>query len=844
VICTSLLTLLDCSDGQAKAFAKIDSDITIMKGKILDAVRCHSNNMQQQVKDLSRDMSKLAKEQSKRIYDDENKKMEARQQMVNRWRVQNEATLSYILGKVHQMDNDQKRRSFQRKVLNSLYFEKIDDRERMIDDNHKTTLGWVFTPSAEDRPKWSEVPAWLRGSDGLYWVSGKAGSGKSTLVKWLFHEDRTRDLLKSWAGDKSLLITKYFFWSAGTALQKSLSGLLRSFLYDLLQQCPGLILRISPFRWRSYDLELAHFPAWTDADLLIGIRTFIQETVQSARICFFIDGLDEFDGKDHQRIEIVDLLKELSLLPNIKICVSSRPWELFKDGFVDSPKLRLEDLTRKDIESYVNVNLEANEKFEALRQTNGTLCSLLVSEIVGKAQGVWLWVILVVRSLLQGLRNKDTVSDLLDRLSVIPEDLEKFFLQVFYNIEEFYRPKALKSFKVALENQGRLSLMTMSFLDEESADFASDTPTKALPKHEIKRRLDLTESRLNIRCLGLLECFSLSDELPLFLDKNVTFLHRSARDFLLDVETRKSIGMDSIASFDVEHFMCKSLLAQMKMLDDPIKDLLKDFMIHARALEKKSSEPLIPLLVQLNQVLDSQRHRSWSTKSANAGLNPRSIEGTWDCANQGPVPLLPLSIQYDLGRYAKEVLEYNPSIVTKQPGRPLLDYALRKRIYSTKAGQAEQLLSPLSVNDEPDVELVRMILARGGDPNESFDGSTVWKFFMGFLDAFGKDISRSFGGPRSLILQPWIEVTELLIRHGAVRILESEIVVPNQPAGRTRVNLSTRQKFARDSLKEAFGEAEATRLDSLSWWLSATGQNLSTRIIRTMQSLSMRSIFG
>lgn len=836
-IFTPLLTLLNCSDGQSKAFAKIDSNVTGMERKILDAVQRHNNDMQQQIKDLSRDMLKLAKEQSKRTYDDQDKKMEARQQMVDRWRAQNEATLNRILGKVHQMDNDQKRLFFQRKVLDSLYFEKIDYREHMIDERHKTTLRWVFTPSAENRSKWSDVATWLRGSDGLYWVSGKAGSGKSTLMKWLFHEDRTRDLLKSWAGDKNLLITKYFFWGPGTALQKSVSGLLRCFLYDLLQQYPSLIPHISPARWRSYDLELAHFPAWTDTDLMIGIRTFIQETAQSARICLFIDGLDEFDGKDHQRIEVVDLLKELSLLPNIKICVSSRPWELFKDGFVDSPKLRLEDLTRKDVESYVNANLEANENFEALRQTNGMLCSLLVSETVGKAQGVWLWVVLVVRSLLQGLRNKDTVVDLLDRLRAIHEDLEKFFLQMFDNIEEFYRHKALKSFRVALENQGRLSVMTMSFLDEESADFASETPIKALSKHEIKHRLDLTESRLNIRCLGLLECFSMSDQLPLFLDKNVTFLHRSARDFLLNVETKKLIGMESIASFDAEHFMCKSLLAQMKMSDDPIKDLLKDFMIHARALEKRSSELLIPLLVQLNQVLDSQRHKSWSTKSANAGLNPQSIEGTWNCADQGPVPLLSLSIQHDLGRYAKQVLDDDPSIVAKQPGRPLLDYALRKRIYSTYSGQAEQLLSPLDVNDQPDVELIRMILARGGDPNESFGGSTVWKFFMGFLDAFGKDFARSVGKPGSPALQPWIEVTELLIRHGAVRILESETVVPNQSSGRTRVKLSQRQKLARDSLREAFGGAEAARLDYLSWWLDATAQNLLTRITRTMRSL-------
>ncbi len=137
-----------------------------VEGKILDVVPRHNSDMQQQVEDLSRDMANLAKDQSRRIYDDQNKKVEARQQMVDRWRTQNEATLNRILGKVHQMDNDQKRLFFQRKVLSSLYFEKINDREHRIDDRHKTTLRWVCTPSAENQPKWSEVPAWLRGSGG------------------------------------------------------------------------------------------------------------------------------------------------------------------------------------------------------------------------------------------------------------------------------------------------------------------------------------------------------------------------------------------------------------------------------------------------------------------------------------------------------------------------------------------------------------------------------------------------------------------------------------------------------------------------------------------------------
>lgn len=128
----------------------------------------------------------------------------------------------------------------------------------MMDAKDRLTLEWVLNPPP--KTQWSDVPSWLEGSGGLYWVSGKAGFGKSTLMKWLVEESRTTKLLELWAGNKRLLIADYFFWSSGSGVQKSLSGLLRSLLYQLLLQWQDPVFRISPPRWRSYDLELEHFP--------------------------------------------------------------------------------------------------------------------------------------------------------------------------------------------------------------------------------------------------------------------------------------------------------------------------------------------------------------------------------------------------------------------------------------------------------------------------------------------------------------------------------------------------------------------------------------------------------
>jgi hypothetical protein len=125
-------------------------------------------------------------------------------------------------------------------------------------------------------------------------------------------------------------------------------------------------------------------------------------------------------------------------------------------------------------------------------------------------------------------------------------------------------------------------------------------------------------------------------------------------------------------------------------------------------------------------------------------------------------------------------------------------------------------------------------LERGGDPNESLGDSTVWREYLRYLETFGDSLQQLDATGR----QAWIDVTELLIRYGAARVLEKETIIPRQSVGRTRVRLRYRELLARRSIAAAFGEEEAARLDSISLWLEATGQNLLTKVTRTLRSFS------
>jgi len=52
----------------------------------------------------------------------------------------------------------------------------------------------------------------------------------------------------------------------------------------------------------------------------------------------------------------------------VKVCVASRPWNLFQTAFGQDPNLRLEDLTFNNIKIFVRSKLNADMEFMNLRE--------------------------------------------------------------------------------------------------------------------------------------------------------------------------------------------------------------------------------------------------------------------------------------------------------------------------------------------------------------------------------------------------------------------------------------------------------------------------------------------
>jgi len=171
------------------------------------------------------------------------------------------------LGKV-QASEKSIRRKVSNEILDSLLFPSILERFEGVAEAHERTCQWIFqNPSNvpneelqdELQKQWSDFPHWLRHDGGVYWISGKTGSGKSTLMKYIFMHPALKQNLKVWQGMSAecppLYTAGFFFWAAGTSLQKSQSGLLRSVLHDALEQNLNLIPVVFPKQWSAHYAE-------------------------------------------------------------------------------------------------------------------------------------------------------------------------------------------------------------------------------------------------------------------------------------------------------------------------------------------------------------------------------------------------------------------------------------------------------------------------------------------------------------------------------------------------------------------------------------------------------------
>lgn len=456
----------------------------------------------------------------------------------------------------------------QQMVLRSLTFHSRPVRHDSIKPAHQQTFAWALQTTSMDDPKIGatkpglKLGNWLKAGHGIFWISGKPGSGKSTLMKFVANDDRTLKLLSQWSSPGKAIIASHYFWNAGTVIQKSHEGLLRGLLYEILCLRPNLIPIGCPDRWSQTET----YAEWPISYLHESLsRVFSAAALDDISFCFFIDGLDEFDG-DH--LQLCQILKDLAAFKNVKLCLSSRPWNVFDDAFGNGPlKLYVHDLTKDDIRNFSRSSLQEHPRWNSINV--GGQGEWLISEISEKAWGVFLWAFLVTKLLRNGLTNRDRFSDLKRRLLSFPKELETFFEEILGSIEPFYRSKMATTLQIAVAAQEPLDYIIYDWHDKEYDDenYAMQLPMSPLNASEMSAIRECTVFRLESRTRGLLE-------LPEG-QTQVTFLHRTVKDFLNTKKVADSLTRVIIPNFKFcsRKSILKADLACLKSLTDTELDI-------------------------------------------------------------------------------------------------------------------------------------------------------------------------------------------------------------------------------------------------------------------------------
>ncbi|KIM99764.1 hypothetical protein OIDMADRAFT_200936, partial [Oidiodendron maius Zn] len=301
--------------------------------------------------------------------------------------------------------------------LHSLDLREARKRIVEVDRVYNNTFDWIYGQRVE-------FERWLRGiiPNPIFWIQGKPGSGKSTAMKFAITDPRTKTLLNEYS-KSHWIIAGYFFHDRGSIIQKSVKGLVGELLYQFLKQRKTLFTHVQPI-FTGLKLQ----DEWTMQGLEDALKSIESNITIETNLCIFVDALDE-NHEDHKLLlGTLNMLRDLTSnkLLRLRLCIAGRPENVFKDAFRSCPGFSIQNYTALDIEKYTKGRLLNETKSEMTTQGKVGLQEL-ITEIVKRAEGVFLWVRLVVDEMVEGLCEGDTLNELKDLLSTIPSELEALY---------------------------------------------------------------------------------------------------------------------------------------------------------------------------------------------------------------------------------------------------------------------------------------------------------------------------------------------------------------------------------------------------------------------------------
>ncbi|KAL9600826.1 MAG: hypothetical protein Q9179_003081 [Wetmoreana sp. 5 TL-2023] len=324
-----------------------------------------------------------------------------------------------------------------------------------VRSSHKDTFHWLFDPRIVSFSQWLGEH-----SQPFYWIQGKPGSGKSTLMKFAMRDSRLLNLLGR-TSEVHWTCVAFFFHDRGSPVQKSLVGMLREIISSILSELPQLL----PHAIQSYKElvkgQRTRLPTWDLEALMALMEKIIGQRGTRIKLLLFLDALDEHEGDNNRLIE---LLKDWSQMADgyyvtLKICLASRPWPVFTACFGRGPNFPIHEYTRDDIRVYTESSLNSSIQGPSELLGPESVASL-AEQITAKAQGVFIWVRLVTDLLAKNIRD-GTHYQLQRMIAGLPEELQELYDYTLSRVDPEYADASHIMFQLVACSIEPLSLPTL-----------------------------------------------------------------------------------------------------------------------------------------------------------------------------------------------------------------------------------------------------------------------------------------------------------------------------------------------------------------------------------------------
>jgi len=625
-------------------------------------------------------------------------------------------------------------------MIASLRFEEINERYENISLSHRNSLEWIFSDQTLG------FESWLRHGAGIFWIKGKPGSGKSTLMRFLRDDRRTTDALKVRKTDQKCIVVWFFFHERGSYMQNSYEALLRSILFQIVSQDTGSADILLPL-YLSQGSDTLTRGNWSVSNMEPALAAILSTSIE---IMFWLDALDEFAGPPKFIADFLEnLIKPVPELDScIRICFSSREWDEFERAFGRYPNFQIHEQTRDAIISYTLWRLKDAKLDNQISTWNAAKrikidpaaspSFAMSSAIVELAKGVFLWVKIVIDNLLE-LSRTPTLEELERLLSSTPGNLEDLYKRSINRLPNDHRVEAFVMLEL-ISRVGPLELelvvLAPAFAFCETTAECVDAIRRTRSKEWFAQDAEL-KRRLKNRCGGLLE----------IVLGRVQFMHQTVKDFVEDLAFEKRLfGLYHSPFYQNGHsFWIKYCFSMLLMLDGetPIgRDWTylqpENLVHHAHLAESTTGRSQHVFLDSVpDYIFDQKIFRQHSTD--------------WFPINT----VMALAVGADLRLYVRQKLvEKGSQIVNQNPVASLLHCAVWSARRSLLASNSIDHSATSSFNL---CDMVRLLLEHGADINAKFNGVTPFQHLFARSVIYGSKSVCRFSSDIVAIARTFLE---------------------------------------------------------------------------------------